>query len=372
MNELDGDIRRFLTRLTDASPEAPDAGALAGHRPSPSGRPVARLVGALAVVALAIAGVVAVRERGDAPPAGATSTAAQRTIPAVVCAYVPVTVPQFVGLTIDDARARAAEPCTGLVLAARPEYTDAAPGGTVTGQEPQAGVPTKPGAEIIVYVAASSDGSTGSTSFPTCRYELTMPNLVGLSREKAEENLRGWCFGGNVRVAEVQRATDDTPPGAVLGQWPDPGADVEQGVEVRLIVAGSGASSGQTTAPPPPPIGMFELPDGGRRGVLLLPQGICLTDDEGNPAACDEPPPVLSPLVVFFGGGDPQEFWGTLDPGLTIRVERNGVAVAVQQTTQPVAGHLAFYGLAPAGGRLTIQLVDGSGAVVKQLDDVAR
>lgn len=354
MNELDGDIRRFLTRLTDAAPDAPDTAALADHTPSPPGRPVARLVGIAAVLALVVVGAVALRQRTDEPSVGAPSTAAAPTYPVAGCALVPLTVPILVGRTLEEAERVAGEPCTGLVLDVRQEPSELPPG-SVVGQEPQAGAQTKPGASIVVYIA---EASGGATSFATCRYSVTMPDLVGLTRAQAEENLRGWCFGGNARVVEIP-AGDEV--GRVVNQSPAPGTPVQQGVDVIVSVTGARQV-----------VGSFTLGDGTRRDVELVAGGICISRGDDLTRGCDGLPPVPSPVVVFFGGDGPQDMWGLLDPGLTVRVERDGVAVPVQQTTEPVGGHLAFFGLVPAGGRVTVTVVDASGAVVKRLDDVPR
>ena len=63
--------------------------------------------------------------------------------------------------------------------------------------------------------------------------ESTVPNLVGVTRERAESDAEDAGF--KVRFTEVE--TDEQPAGLVLSQDPDAGTELARGETIALVVA---------------------------------------------------------------------------------------------------------------------------------------
>ncbi len=99
------------------------------------------------------------------------------------------------------------------------ENHDEVPEGKIFRQVPSAGTRLAPGEQVIIYV------SQGSNPFP-------INNLIGLSREKAEEYLQQ--VGLKSRLAYK---ISDEPAGTVVAQYPEPGQGVKRGQTVDLVVS---------------------------------------------------------------------------------------------------------------------------------------
>jgi serine/threonine-protein kinase len=132
-----------------------------------------------------------------------------------------VTTPTFKGMTIEQAKATAAD--LGLRIKEVPRDSDLA-AGRVTGQNIPAGTRLERGAEITLGV------STGNPPPPA---EKQVPNVIGLDREEAEAVLTRAGF--EVKVSEIPNGEVD--PGKVFGQYPLPDDMAAQGSEVTIAVA---------------------------------------------------------------------------------------------------------------------------------------
>jgi eukaryotic-like serine/threonine-protein kinase len=132
-----------------------------------------------------------------------------------------VTTPNFKGGTVEQARTKAA----GLGLKLRELPRDSSlPAGTVTGQSIAAGTPIGKGAEITIGV------STGNPPPPA---EGSVPNVVGMTKEEAEQALKDAGF--EVKQTEAQATGVDA--GTVIGQYPAPGDMAQEGTQVTIVVA---------------------------------------------------------------------------------------------------------------------------------------
>ena len=105
---------------------------------------------------------------------------------------------------------------------------------------PLAGAPVAPGTEVQLVV---SKGPAEKT--------LTMPNLVGMTKENALVNIDT----NNLKQGKIQEVWDDTvEEGKVITQYPTYGTKVEEGTEVNLTI-----SKGPDPSTQPPDPGSSEV-----------------------------------------------------------------------------------------------------------------
>jgi serine/threonine-protein kinase len=108
--------------------------------------------------------------------------------------------------------------------------SDSSPKGTVTGQDPQAGVSVDP--ETAVNVTLSSGPE-----------QISVPDLGGLGLAEVQQALSGT----GLELGRQDEATSDTiPVGAVIEQDPAAGTEVDEGTPVNIV-----ASAGSAVQPVP-------------------------------------------------------------------------------------------------------------------------
>ena len=88
-----------------------------------------------------------------------------------------------------------------------------------------------------VLSVSPKEGSTVALSTKvTLTYatgESTVPNLVGVNRERAEADAKSAGF----KVRFTEQETDDQPPGLVMSQDPDSGSMLARGETISVVVA---------------------------------------------------------------------------------------------------------------------------------------
>ncbi|OLS42669.1 PASTA domain-containing protein, partial [Rhodovulum sulfidophilum] len=136
-------------------------------------------------------------------------------------------VPGLSGLTLAAAEARLEAEDLAVGQVDRRESGSAVPG-TVLAQDPGEGAELAPGSEVALTVATEP-----------ARAEV--PNLVGLSQDRARNVLRdrGLRMGGT-----ATRESGRVAPGTVLAQDPGEGAELALGSAVSLTVATEPARAG--------------------------------------------------------------------------------------------------------------------------------
>ena len=131
----------------------------------------------------------------------------------------PVTVPDFKGMTIGQAKALADD--LGLVVVEQ-RRASSKPEGEVLSQNIAANVRVASGETVTLFVS--------SGEAPCCK----VPNLLGLSEEQAKKALED----ANLVLGKVDTlSTSDMEPGTVLGQEPDADETKPPGTEVDIVVA---------------------------------------------------------------------------------------------------------------------------------------
>ncbi|MFE6718821.1 Stk1 family PASTA domain-containing Ser/Thr kinase [Streptomyces albidoflavus] len=134
-----------------------------------------------------------------------------------------VKVPNLVGSTEAQAKKKADNVDLTLEVTAREECEDQ-PAKHICSQDPEPG-----GGEGAQVERGSSIKVVVSTGAP----KITVPDVKGLSFEKAEEQLKAKGFTDIEQKAEES----DQTPGTVIGQDPDRDSEVEKGTTITLTVA---------------------------------------------------------------------------------------------------------------------------------------
>jgi len=145
----------------------------------------------------------------------------------------PVTVPNVVGGTVNDARNALSQ--AGLVVGAIAQVSDATTTpGTVVGQNPQAGAQTGQGGAVDLYVAVAP-GSAGATNPPSPAAALPpIPNVIGMSVDDAKATLEKAGFS----VSHVTVLPNSPPNAKVVNTEPEPGATTPPGSNVVDLIVG--------------------------------------------------------------------------------------------------------------------------------------
>ena len=158
---------------------------------------------------------------GDAirtnPPGGSTAEVGSRVLLFVSSGPTQVEVPDVIGLARESAEATLNR--AGLGFTIREQDSDSDPG-TVIAQDPVGGTIVDKGSRVQLTVAKEPE-------------TVDVPNVVGFSRDTAEDTLRD----AGLRPVVVEEETDD--PAAVdqvLRQSPGSGAEVDPRSEIEIVV----------------------------------------------------------------------------------------------------------------------------------------
>jgi serine/threonine-protein kinase len=160
-------------------------------------------------------------DEGDAirtnPPGGSTAEVGSRVLLFVSTGPRQVEVPDVVGLERESAEATLNR--AGLGFTIREQESDEDPG-TVIAQDPGVGTVVDKGSRVTLTVAKEQE-------------TVDVPNVVGFSRDSAEDSIRDV----GLRPVVVEEETDDpNEVDQVLRQSPGPGADVDPRSEVEIVV----------------------------------------------------------------------------------------------------------------------------------------
>jgi eukaryotic-like serine/threonine-protein kinase len=151
------------------------------------------------------------------PPEGREVTKGTRVRLLVSQGPEQVTVPDVTGLTRESAEARLGQ--EGLEVSADEQESDE-PEGDVISQTPAGGTKVARGETVTIVV------STG-------RPKVDVPDVVGISEERASARLTG----AGLTVARQERTvTDPAQDGVVIEQRPGAGSEVDQGHQVVIVV----------------------------------------------------------------------------------------------------------------------------------------
>jgi beta-lactam-binding protein with PASTA domain len=151
------------------------------------------------------------------PPEGREVTKGTRVRLLVSQGPEQVTVPDVTGLTRESAEARLGD--EGFEVSTDEQESDE-PEGDVISQSPAGGTNVARGETVTIVV------STG-------RPQVAVPDVVGMSEERASARLTG----AGLTVARQERTvTDPAQDGVVIEQRPGAGSEVDQGVQVVIVV----------------------------------------------------------------------------------------------------------------------------------------
>jgi eukaryotic-like serine/threonine-protein kinase len=174
-------------------------------------------------------------EEGDAirtsPQGGTSAEVGSRVLLFVSTGPQQVEVPDVIDLERESAEATLNR--AGLGFTIREEESDSDPG-TVIAQDPVGGTVVDKGSRVELTVAKEQE-------------TVEVPNVVGFSRDTAEDTLRD----AGLRPAVVEEETDD--PAAVdqvLRQSPGSGADVDPRSEVEIVVGVAPEDEEESGVPP--------------------------------------------------------------------------------------------------------------------------
>ncbi|MFD1311373.1 Stk1 family PASTA domain-containing Ser/Thr kinase [Streptomyces kaempferi] len=131
----------------------------------------------------------------------------------------PFAAPNFVGQTLVDAKAMAAN--VELTVTTTKKPCEAQPKGSVCDQDPKAGADVKKGDAVNLVV------STGAP-------KVVVPGVTGQSLDDAKAKLEGDGYRFQVKT-KTQISTED--PNTVLEQDPKLGAEVQKGSTITLTIA---------------------------------------------------------------------------------------------------------------------------------------
>ncbi|MET8412434.1 Stk1 family PASTA domain-containing Ser/Thr kinase [Streptomyces sp. NPDC005195] len=137
----------------------------------------------------------------------------------------PFAAPNFVGQTLVDAKAMAAN--VELTVTTTKKPCEAQPKGSVCDQDPKAGADVKKGDTVDLVV------STGAP-------KVVVPGVTGQSLDDAKAKLEGDGYRFQVKT-KTQISTED--PNTVLDQDPKLGAEVQKGSTITLTIAKAQAKS---------------------------------------------------------------------------------------------------------------------------------
>jgi serine/threonine-protein kinase len=168
------------------------------------------------------------------PAEGTTVTKGTRVRLLVSQGPEQVTVPDVVGLSRDSAEARLRD--DGFAVGVEEQESDEPEGDVIT-QSPGAGSRVTRGTTVTITV------STG-------RPQVDVPDVVGLSEERAASRLSS---AGLVPVRQERTVTDPAQDGVVVEQRPGAGTEVDQGRQVVIVIGVLKQGDTLEQAPPEAP-----------------------------------------------------------------------------------------------------------------------
>ncbi|WP_415947825.1 Stk1 family PASTA domain-containing Ser/Thr kinase [Streptomyces sp. KLOTTS4A1] len=131
-----------------------------------------------------------------------------------------ISVPNFVGQTLDAAKKQAAN--VGLELESTNKPCENQPKGQICSQDPAVNTEAEKGDTVNVVV---SEGAP----------KVAVPNVLGDDVDEARAELEGEDYGFNVKIERKETSTAE--PGEVLKTDPKFGEEVEKGSDITLTVA---------------------------------------------------------------------------------------------------------------------------------------
>jgi serine/threonine-protein kinase len=201
------------------------------------------------------------------PEAGGRAEEGSTVVLAISAGRRQTTVPELVGLTLEDAR----EELRGARLAVgetRPEVSEEVPEDEVISQDPPAGERVDRGSDVDLVVSGGPE-------------TITVPDVINQPEDSAIAEIRG--AGLNEQVDRAP--SDDVDEGLVISQDPGPGVEARSGDTVRILV-----SEGSEER---------DMPDvTGQNGdeaesVLESDYGLEVEQAEETEEPCTEPPGVV-------------------------------------------------------------------------------
>jgi serine/threonine-protein kinase len=154
----------------------------------------------------------------DQVPGGGTKVDSDSTVTLIVSnGPTTVKVPDVVGLTLQEARARLKR--ARLKADVEREASRAVDAGVVIRSDPGSGRPAERGSSVTLFV------STGPA-------QVAVPNLVGRDEQDAVAQLRDLGLS-----PEIREKSSDQPEGTVVSQTPSAGIEVAEGTTVTIFVS---------------------------------------------------------------------------------------------------------------------------------------
>lgn len=123
------------------------------------------------------------------------------------------------------------------------------PQGTVVAQQPLPGASVAVGTAVSVVLAVPIQTPTATPTPTPTPVPVTVPDLRGKSRDEASRNLQTV----KLRLGQVIAQPSNFPLGTVIEQQPPPGAKVEAGFVVNVVLAAKATPTVTPTPTPSPP-----------------------------------------------------------------------------------------------------------------------
>ena len=165
------------------------------------------------------------------PPAGAEADEGSRVVVNVSQGTGNVAVPALTGLSQAQATAQLTD--AGLEARILRAESASAPVGSVTGQDPAAGLQVPVGSTVAVTVS-SGPGTTAATTVTAPATTVTVPNVVGQTADSAAATLTALGLSpGEV----TSQPAPGVPEGQITAQSPAAGAEVSAGSSVDVTVS---------------------------------------------------------------------------------------------------------------------------------------
>ncbi|WP_051471110.1 Stk1 family PASTA domain-containing Ser/Thr kinase [Patulibacter minatonensis] len=149
------------------------------------------------------------------------------------------TVPNVAGLSLDDAKAKLRESGFTRFTDARAS-NETISAGRVIGTSPSANASADTRESIVIQVS-QGPAREGTTTTTPATAQVTVPNLDGLTRAKAEDALKAAGLTGTF----TDRESDETA-GTVIEQNPGTRSQVDKGSNVSVTLAKAPADEGDT------------------------------------------------------------------------------------------------------------------------------
>ena len=169
------------------------------------------------------------------PPAGTDADEGTRVVVNVSQGTGNVAVPTLIGLSREQATAQLTD--AGLEARFLEAESSSAPVGSVTGQDPAAGLQVPVGSTVAVTVSSGPGTTAATTVTAPAATTVTVPNVVGQTADSAAATLTQLGLSpGTV----TPQAAPGVPEGQITAQDPAAGAEVSSGTRVDVTVASAG------------------------------------------------------------------------------------------------------------------------------------